>query len=461
MRDFWENGCRRNLINGRSDKTTAQKRKSNLLSDLPRCGRAFLLVRPPCGPDRCRADRPRPVGRSSPTVPVQTRRAGEGRVTKRAGSVLCARRLRLPRLRCNCGSCVCACVCVVAMNTGSRTSGDAACTSTSATAVGFNFKKSFPEHECIDCVGYTGRWRVCGLTLHARLDINKAVESCEENEVLRHAQATIDDEDELNDRTEASDLALHACRKLFFPFIAQLVQVTEGPSALSAVDGIVPSKDGAYRVQLRTINGVLGAVSHDTDAHELPDPPRPVRDPAPQVPKVSANMVRVVKKVAFGMAIVSVGGKQHFLKQVYSGVVRQEFIREATVLSQLPLHDRVVTLVGLVVLPDGNVDGMLLELIDGVTLEAWRPPQGEVVDPTLKRRWLAQLKEGLAHVHDNHQVWGDAKAANVLIDKRGDAHLIDFGGGYTPGWVPPNKCETHEGDHLGMMKIAEFVQNMH
>eukprot|EP00168_Porphyra_purpurea_P012524 TRINITY_DN3310_c0_g1_i4.p5 TRINITY_DN3310_c0_g1~~TRINITY_DN3310_c0_g1_i4.p5 ORF type:complete len:105 (-),score=28.74 TRINITY_DN3310_c0_g1_i4:179-493(-) len=104
---------------------------------------------------------------------------------------------------------------------------------------------------------------------------------------------------------------------------------------------------------------------------------------------------------------------------------------------------------------------MLLELIDGVTLEAWRPPEGEVVDPSLKGRWLAQLKEGLEHVHDNHQVWGDAKAANVLIDKNGDAHLIDFGGGFTRGWVPHNKCETNEGDHLGMNKIAEFVQSMH
>jgi len=345
------------------------------------------------------------------------------------------------------------------MDTGAPTSGDAAGASAPAP-VTINFRKSVHKGETLDLDGYSALWHVCGVPLHARLAFNKDVENCVENRTLPRKKALHSDPDLPLDMEELEN-AMNACRKLFYPFIAQLVQAMEGPSVPAEVDGIVPSqKDGAYRVQLKTVGGALVPVHHDEDSYKRREPPGPVTDPAPGVPKVAGSKVHVEKELGSGMAIVCVDGERRFLKQVYGASTQGSFIREATVLSQLAPHPHVVTLMGLVVLPDGAVDGMLLELIDGVTLEAWQPPDGQQVDQCLKDRWLEQIQAGLNYVHSRGQVWGDVKPSNVLIDKRGDAHLIDFGGGFTAGWVPRKNVETTAGDHIGMMKIRESVQNM-
>jgi Ser/Thr protein kinase RdoA (MazF antagonist) len=45
------------------------------------------------------------------------------------------------------------------------------------------------------------------------------------------------------------------------------------------------------------------------------------------------------------------------------------------------------------------------------------------------------MKEGIGYLHNKGRVWGDAKPDNVLIRENGDVVLIDFGGGFTLGWV--------------------------
>jgi hypothetical protein len=53
---------------------------------------------------------------------------------------------------------------------------------------------------------------------------------------------------------------------------------------------------------------------------------------------------------------------------------------------------------------------------------------------------------------------GDAKPDNVLIDKNNDhAWIIDFGGGYTRGFVGREKAGTIERDLQGLEKIVEYV----
>jgi Ser/Thr protein kinase RdoA (MazF antagonist) len=52
-----------------------------------------------------------------------------------------------------------------------------------------------------------------------------------------------------------------------------------------------------------------------------------------------------------------------------------------------------------------------------------------------KQRWATQIESTLAELHKAGVVWGDVKADNVLMDKEDSAWIIDFGGGYTRGWV--------------------------
>ena len=53
---------------------------------------------------------------------------------------------------------------------------------------------------------------------------------------------------------------------------------------------------------------------------------------------------------------------------------------------------------------------------------------------------------------------GDAKAGNILFDIDDNVWIIDFGGGYTRGWVEKNRMETIEGDEEALSKIKQLLR---
>ncbi|KAI1960803.1 hypothetical protein LOZ58_003876 [Ophidiomyces ophidiicola] len=71
--------------------------------------------------------------------------------------------------------------------------------------------------------------------------------------------------------------------------------------------------------------------------------------------------------------------------------------------------------------------------------------------------WSRQIHQSVEQLHNADVVWGDAKPENVLIDTKGDAWLIDFGGSYTPGWIDKDKRETVEGDWQGVQRIDKWL----
>ena len=109
---------------------------------------------------------------------------------------------------------------------------------------------------------------------------------------------------------------------------------------------------------------------------------------------------------------------------------------------------------GLVENGNGAVMGLLLSYIDcgGATLQCATDDR----DPNFlqpRQKWFKQISHTLKHLHSQGIVWGDAKAANVLVDANDDAYLIDFGGGYTQGWVEKEKSNSIEGDLQGLENI--------
>jgi hypothetical protein len=46
----------------------------------------------------------------------------------------------------------------------------------------------------------------------------------------------------------------------------------------------------------------------------------------------------------------------------------------------------------------------------------------------------------------------------VLIDNEGTACLIDFEGGYQPGWIDTGLADTKEGDLQGLAKLHDFLK---
>lgn len=77
---------------------------------------------------------------------------------------------------------------------------------------------------------------------------------------------------------------------------------------------------------------------------------------------------------------------------------------------------------------------------------------------TLRAKWDLQLATAVNCLNEAGIVWGDAKAANILVDEDEDAWTIDFGSGYTQRWVGKNQMETTEGDQVGLLKIKKLLR---
>ncbi|KAF5984623.1 serine threonine kinase [Fusarium coicis] len=119
-----------------------------------------------------------------------------------------------------------------------------------------------------------------------------------------------------------------------------------------------------------------------------------------------------------------------------------------------PPQAYICRLIGVVRQGDGLL-GMLFTWIPnkGVLSKA----RAAAAPPELRERWASQIQRSVDLLHKKGIVWGDAKAENVLIDQNDDAWVVDFGGGYTMGWVDEDKTGTLEGDRQGLVKILNML----
>ncbi|CAJ0551389.1 Ff.00g113190.m01.CDS01 [Fusarium sp. VM40] len=119
---------------------------------------------------------------------------------------------------------------------------------------------------------------------------------------------------------------------------------------------------------------------------------------------------------------------------------------------------RISRLMGLVRNETGQTFGLLLSYIDcdRKTLLCAARPDTPI---HLRQRWAEQVHDMVNRLHAAGIIWGDAKPDNVLIDNSNDAWLIDFGGGYTNGWVPKELSGSMEGDLHALQKIDRFLKS--
>ncbi|KAH7168451.1 hypothetical protein DER46DRAFT_623910 [Fusarium sp. MPI-SDFR-AT-0072] len=125
---------------------------------------------------------------------------------------------------------------------------------------------------------------------------------------------------------------------------------------------------------------------------------------------------------------------------------------------------RVPKLLGLITTPEnGNTIGFLVEYIP--VSETWElSTLGSIddvsaVDECRRKKWASQVRDTVGLLHKIGVTWGDGKASKVLIHREADdAWLIDFGGGWTEGWVDEELSGTVKGDEVAVRKIIEYLQ---
>jgi serine/threonine protein kinase len=156
-------------------------------------------------------------------------------------------------------------------------------------------------------------------------------------------------------------------------------------------------------------------------------------------------------------------GRLAFLKLIWPGdgryflteLDRYRSIRDAPLDQSL----RISRLLGLVRNKTGQVSGLLLFYIDcGCGWRTLHCAAKPIIPKQLKQKRAQQVQHIFHQLHANSIVWGDAKPDSVLIDHRNDAWVIDFGGGYTEGWVPRDLAESVEGGLQSLKKMEEFLE---
>ena len=103
----------------------------------------------------------------------------------------------------------------------------------------------------------------------------------------------------------------------------------------------------------------------------------------------------------------------------------------------------------------GRVVGFLRDWVTGRRLREMDVP---AIPAQRRQKWIGQIREAVHALHARGIIWGDGKASNIVIDERDDAWLIDFGGGWTNGWVDAELANTVEGDEQAIGKIGEFLE---
>ena len=143
------------------------------------------------------------------------------------------------------------------------------------------------------------------------------------------------------------------------------------------------------------------------------------------------------------------------LKNVHRGGGELTLKRERSILPHY-FHPNIIRFIGPVE-PAGlkdKIEGIIIEYIPN----AKSLQDIEFIAPVECKKWTMQIQDAIEYLHRKGFVWGDAKVENVLIGEDNNVVLVDFGGGFTPGWVEQGNSDTMRGDWQGFERIVEFMK---
>ncbi|MCX5690868.1 MAG: serine/threonine-protein kinase, partial [Planctomycetota bacterium] len=135
-----------------------------------------------------------------------------------------------------------------------------------------------------------------------------------------------------------------------------------------------------------------------------------------------------------------------------SAKAKARFEREIELVAQMQ-HPNIVTVHDSGLTPDGRYY-IVMELIDGLTLDKFISAGSEQSTQTGRRRTafvlrlFAKIANALSHAHARGVVHRDIKPGNVIVDGRGEPHVVDFGLARRGEWNPessPTQVDEFQG----------------
>jgi hypothetical protein len=281
---------------------------------------------------------------------------------------------------------------------------------------------------------------------HSVLQYNEDNPCAEENVALKGLWAAMatDDQHELQE-------AAQRCFSIVYPFLRDDYErrcqvLTDKPGPTLVKIQVVTRDDRSLQV-----------IEHDKHLKY------PVKDPIentfPGLPIFSASTIESLEEIFFNISKVKFRDVDsvYCIKTVHRSDERA-LGRELSILSRCS-HPNIIRCIGLVEPVDdgGKVEGIVLEYIENT--ESLHVLSESGFSPVDCERWITQIRDALEYLHENNLIWGDVKADNVLLRGNGDVVLVDFGGGFTTGWIEHQYNESVMGDWQGFQKIVQFLRS--
>lgn len=114
-------------------------------------------------------------------------------------------------------------------------------------------------------------------------------------------------------------------------------------------------------------------------------------------------------------------------------------------------------LYGVVLSAKGSIRGLLYHWIEVADTLTWAIDERTPFET--RDKYASQITLTLNSLHQLDIVWGDVKAENVVIDKDGNAIVIDLEGGSTRNWVDKDLAGTIDGDLQGLERLMDYIYN--
>eukprot|EP00172_Hildenbrandia_rubra_P000077 Plantae.Rhodophyta-Hildenbrandia_rubra.ctg10356.p1 GENE.Plantae.Rhodophyta-Hildenbrandia_rubra.ctg10356~~Plantae.Rhodophyta-Hildenbrandia_rubra.ctg10356.p1 ORF type:complete len:341 (+),score=45.38 Plantae.Rhodophyta-Hildenbrandia_rubra.ctg10356:3057-4079(+) len=282
-----------------------------------------------------------------------------------------------------------------------------------------------------------------GVRYNFLVEYNEDVTDCAENVCLKKIYRGL----KLGNR-KLKDEGRLECRSLSWSLLATDQKARVDSAQRVNPTGEYGTEEQSVKIQIKTIDGALRALQHDCKLLHT----EPIENTFPNVRVFKKGEIEYRSKLFEHMYKVKVDGHDCCIKALLAEWVgERDFRREIHELQKLPSHPNVVHLVGLVDAGDGKIDGLVLLLISGTSLD-----KVKLITNGQREKWKREISNGVRFLHENDVIWGDINPGNIMLDGATERPvLIDFGGGRAEEGM-----ETKEGDLKGLQQILDYLDNI-